>query len=399
MKTKFKLLIGIFISYAIAGCSNEELNLEAKQFFSSESATEISIDDVATNNINGEAKTYYSLLKTAIFATDSNLPHTRNVVPDNDQENPLIEKLEDIAISDEDGNPISFFSLEEKQQMEFLDEWVVLEADAMSEKLNINPELRDYVKEQNEIIGQVLQEETAQTRSGDYKVKNNNLFFQKIRERMNAKAKSYNSDASPNTRIGISGVTKVPTHTLKIELQRHARPGDFILALPVHNRPWIFLTAGSTPFNVGHSSVITDEVTTSHSDDFRFALGAQTGNGVTKERLSYWNVRCFIMGIQKVSWKWKWRGFKSRLYKVTQPVSNPSALAQRAESYRGREYVKWYEFLTAKWAAPSRFTCTTLILYCAKKEYGINVSSWWATMLSPSGLYLDSSTYIRKEIR
>ena len=111
-----------------------------------------------------------------------------------------------------------------------------------------------------------------------------------------------------------------------------------------------------------------------------------------------WDTPHYVMGIQKVKYVWKWRWFKSGLYKVTTPVSNPDALANWANKYRGHEYVKWYEFATAKWAAPKRFTCTTLVWWCAKKAYGVNVSSWYSPLVTPSGLFTDNCTYIRANV-
>lgn len=48
-----------------------------------------------------------------------------------------------------------------------------------------------------------------------------------------------------------------------------------------------------------------------------------------------------------------------------------------------------------KWAAPNRFTCTTLVWWYAKKAYGVNVSSWYFPLVTPSGLFTDNCTYIR----
>lgn len=105
-----------------------------------------------------------------------------------------------------------------------------------------------------------------------------------------------------------------------------------------------------------------------------------------------------LLGIQKVQWKWRWRGFKSRFYREITHM-HPNALADWANNYVGREYVNWYEFATAKWAAPSRFTCTTLVWWCSKKAYGVNVSSWYSPLVTPSGLFTDSCTYIRAEVK
>jgi hypothetical protein len=109
--------------------------------------------------------------------------------------------------------------------------------------------------------------------------------------------------------------------------------------------------------------------------------------------------KCYIAGLQKVKWVWKWRGFKSGLYREISKVSNPATLASWGKSYKGRPYVHWYEFLTAKWAAPSRFTCTTLVWWCAGKAYDVNVSEWYKTLVTPSGLLTDESVYIRCNVQ
>lgn len=396
MMTK-KTTLSFLIVLIMTGCAKETLEITTKSESSEEKS--YSIEDINTADANQHATTYYELLKTVILATNSNLPQTRSGETDSIQENPIVEKLENLNILDETGDSISFFSMNEEEQIEFLEDWATIEANDMSEKLSLEPELETYIQEQNEIVNQTIQEESVQTRNGNIKIVDSKRFFAKIKERMSKLYDEAGQENIPSTRISVSTEDKIPTSTLKLCLQNYARRGDFIVALPKHNTPWIFLNIGDTQFKVGHAAIINKNVTTSWSDYDTFTWGTQLHGGVKNETLNYWSVKSYIMGIQKVSWKWKWRGFKSRLYKTTTPVSNPALLANKAGEYAGREYVKWYEFPTAKWAAPSRFTCTTLVWYCAKKVYDINVSSWWATMVSPSGLYLDSSTYVRKEVK
>jgi hypothetical protein len=169
-----------------------------------------------------------------------------------------------------------------------------------------------------------------------------------------------------------------------------------MIALPMHGNAYVYLDFGNDQFKVGHAAVITRQVTNSTSFDTHFTVGAQT-SGVTTESITYWSYQCYIVGLQKIEWVWKWRGFKSGFYKQT-TLLNPAPLATWAESFKGRPYVKWYEFLTAKWAAPSRFTCTTLVWWCAKKAYDINVSEWWKTLVTPGGLLTDESVYIRRVV-
>ena len=91
--------------------------------------------------------------------------------------------------------------------------------------------------------------------------------------------------------------------------------------------------------------------------------------------------------------------FYSNLSEIIKtPVSNPSLLATWAEKYKDKAYVKWYEFLTAKWAAPTRFTCTTLVWWCTKKAYGERISPWYSTLVTPSDVLCDNNTYLKVTI-
>ena len=150
---------------------------------------------------------------------------------------------------------------------------------------------------------------------------------------------------------------------------------------------------------VGHAGIIDMWVTEWTDLDLPVTIEAYKKGGVKRLDMSFWCNPHYVMGVQKVRYRWRWRGFRSGFYKESRPVSNPEALAYWANQYVGRNYVRWYEFLTAKWAAPSRFTCTTLVWWCAKKAYGINVSSWYSPLVSPSGLFTDDETYIRRNVQ
>ncbi len=392
----FKLINILFISVVTLSCNKEnEVANTKKDNFTADSSKNISVDDINLSEINKEAFDYYSNLKTAILATGSNKKNSLR--SSEDEENPLIEKLEEIEIiKEENGEQISFFDMPENSQIDFLEDWSLLQAEEMSRKLIENPELEEYLKEQNEIVGDVLEEETTTLKSTEISlVKDNKVFFEKIKSRLETK----NSEIQPELRSTISSEDKISSDIVKNSLIANARRGDFLLVLPKHGQPWAFANLSNDNFKVGHAGILTSTVYSYTNFQQGISLGAWTSGGVKDESINTWSVRCYLMGIQKVSWKWQWRGFKSKFVKTSTPVSNPGALADWANKYKGREYVYWYEFLTAKWAAPSRFTCTTLVWYCANKAYDINISDWWATMVSPSGVYLDESTYVRKEIK
>ncbi len=392
----FRIVCLIFITITFWGCNKEDSDIGLTDAIP-EGSVEKELADIDLSGLNGEAKLYCDLIQTAVFATNSHKPVISSRVVNGEEVNPLREKLKEMEIWGENGNQISFFSLPEAEQAEFLSDWAVFEAAQMTEKIRIDPEVEEYIRQHNEIIVHVLGEESIGTRGINLRVKDNKAFFAKIRERMESLSES--AVGQPETKGSITDKGKVPFERVRAAVAKYGRVGDFMLALPRHGAPWVFLNFAHDQFKVGHAAIIKKGVTLQSEEEYKFTWGCQIKQGVMSERLDYWSVKSYVMGIRKVSWRWKWRGFKSRLVIRKTPVSQPARLANRAAGYEGRKYVNWSEFLTAKWAAPSRFTCTTLVWYCAKKEYGVNVSSWWSPLVSPSGLYLDESTYVRKAIR
>ena len=176
MKTS-KPTLALLILLIITGCSKETLEVEPQAGSGGEKS--YSIQDINSAAANPHATTYYKLLKTAILATNSNLPQTRSGSTDSISENPFVEKLENLDISDENGDSISFFSMNEEEQTAFLDDWAMLEANDMSEKLSLEPELETYIQKQNEIVEQAIQEEAIQTRNGIVKIVDSERFFLK----------------------------------------------------------------------------------------------------------------------------------------------------------------------------------------------------------------------------
>lgn len=176
MKTR-KSILALLILLIVTGCSKEILEVVPQAESSEEKS--YCVQDVNSAVVNPHATTYYELIKTAILATNSNLPQTRGGSTDSISDNPFVEKLENLDILDENGDSISFFSMNEEEQAAFLDDWATLEANDMSEKLSIEPELETYIQEQNEIVEQTIQEEAIRTRSGGMKIVDKERFLRK----------------------------------------------------------------------------------------------------------------------------------------------------------------------------------------------------------------------------
>jgi hypothetical protein len=309
-------------------------------------------------------------------------------------------------VQEEISEEVSFFDMDPTEQEAFLENWAILEAEQLSEKILLAPEIEEVIQAENEAIESVLGEELVSVKGGQSYLKDKKVFFSKLQDRLaeNEKQQLKEIEETPATKlINFSDADrKIPYTKMRSALRSYARVGDFLLALPMHNNPYIYLDVafgetGNNPFAVGHAGIIT-KIPDATVENTEITVAARS-NGVRNETLQYWSYKSYIAGIQKVKWVWKWRGFKSGLYREVTPVSNPALLASWGNSFKGRPYVHWYEFLTAKWAAPSRFTCTTLVWWCSNKAYDINVSEWYKTMVTPSGLYSDESVYIRCNVQ
>lgn len=119
MKTR-KSILALLILLIVTGCSKEILEVVPQAESSEEKS--YCVQDVNSAVVNPHATTYYELIKTAILATNSNLPQTRGGSTDSISDNPFVEKLENLDILDENGDSISFFSMNEEEQAAFLDD-------------------------------------------------------------------------------------------------------------------------------------------------------------------------------------------------------------------------------------------------------------------------------------
>lgn len=124
------------------------------------------------------------------------------------------------------------------------------------------------------------------------------------------------------------------------------------------------------------------------------------GQGVIKESLNSWYRHqdpWFILKIKKISYVYN---TKTRKYtKVLTSVSNyeETEFANELKKHYGKQYVQYIEFPIAKWLAPVRFTCTSLIWWAAQQVYDIDLSPWVSTVVSPSDIYLSEYTFIKQK--
>lgn len=90
MKTR-KSILALLILLIVTGCSKEILEVVPQAESSEEKSN--CVQDVNSAVVNPHATTYYELIKTAILATNSNLPQTRGGSTDSISDNPFVEKI------------------------------------------------------------------------------------------------------------------------------------------------------------------------------------------------------------------------------------------------------------------------------------------------------------------
>ncbi len=366
-----------------------------------------SIDYRETTNV--EAVRYYTNLNKIIKSLTLQQSLTKETVEqteyfnaeyylEHEEEYPMLAKLATIDVELEDGSIITYFDLPDDEKEEFLNEYTTQEALALSAKIEVAPEIEWFIKEENRIIEEAMECQAVITKDGLLSINDPKSFLAAIRDKIDSLA-FMPAISNPETKLGYSNNKKtVPYEKVLRIIANVAKRGDVIVALPNHDNPMCLIDFGNKKYMVGHAEIFTRNITQSTRIDDLTTVGAWVEDGVSRKKLENWCYKSYVVGICHYKVKWKWRGFKSHFYSVKTPVSNPAALASKAESYIGHSYVHWYEFLTPKWAAPARFTCTSLVWWCAKKEYGEKISPWYSTIVTPSDVLTDNNTYLKATI-
>ena len=414
----------ILLTMLVASCANNSLNtlpmVENPEENQGNQPTELRSVTDQLRSIDPEALAYCNNAKTIMYGTSAferpKAIQSYEMLMDNDSslvENPMSLRLQSLTIEDEEsGKSVDFFDMSVEQKQVFVDMLLVEDAKMLTERINVAPEFKNMLQRENLITSRVIERNQLVNREIGLVHSGLRSLSEKTVDAKDFFKELYNEfeveNNTPSTQPQLRGIggsisfnyPKVPIKRVKYFWQKYARRGDFIVAIPNHFFPWAYVNVGkNVRFKVGHAGIINKKITSSTDlYDKSSTIECYTDNGVQGLNIATWDTPHYVMGIQKVKYVWKWRGFKSGLYKVTTPVSNPDALANWANKYLGHEYVKWYEFATAKWFAPKRFTCTTLVWWCAKKAYGVNVSSWYSPLVTPSGLFTDNCTYIRANV-
>ena len=416
MKTYYVIAF-ILCTLLTAGCKKEEVELTPKQAerditnsLSSlpslqDPPLQLKEVDVIKGEVDEDVWNYFQNIKTVLYATtlqtDTNtLDFTPNVHVGG--VNKIAEKLLTLDINDSIGNSMPLSSMTPEQQVVFIDLYLAVEAKALNEKLTLAPELKEVIENENKIIETTIQ--------------NNDLIpltlgliapeqLQKIKhisyadfERRHESDRACFKMVRKDDAEGFAPVGGAPTYPrdpfpeyVRYMWAQYSHPGHFVLRLPKHAMPWVYAAIDGKGGTVGHAGIIDKDISSTTDLNANSTIESYPKTGVQYH--SKWDKPHYIMGIQRVKYYFSWKLSDFGIKRKCTPV-DPYSLRYWANKYIGVEYTNAFIFPVAKLAAPHYFICTTLVWWCSHKAYGIDLSRWLSTIVTPSDLLIDENSYI-----
>ncbi len=421
IKSKFLFILGFIVCIFFISCSKDEDHIpKIDNFLRKAINYDTRNSKEIMENISPELVDYYNNIKSILYATNS-IDLSKNQLRSTllEEENPMVEKLKSIVIEDENtGKRIGFYDLPLDQRRVFLDLLLSKEAESLMIKCESVNGLKFFINEENKITKTLLDSEGLRRLSVGSdenlrSIKPMRSIQDFLAKREKGISNILNSKEKREELRGVGWIIEggyVPKHAFigdKVVNRwiGSARRGDFVLALPLFEDPSVDFNKNNEWGKVGHAGIICNPVNYRTQEDYNITLEAYPSNeeenrkdGVHWYTPADWRTYHYVMGICSVVYKWKWRGFKSGIYKEYIPVEDHKAMAKLALTFEGRPYAGGLDFVRAKSVAPDKFICTTLVWYCAKITYDINVSGWYASLVSVTGLFTDDCTYIRKKV-
>ena len=87
---------------------------------------------------------------------------------------------------------------------------------------------------------------------------------------------------------------------------------------------------------------------------------------------------------------------RSLSQKLIELIDDLSRMADRAETYVGTPYGSVFNTMRE---VPNKFICSSLVWYCAKMEYDVDISNGSRKYVWPSDILKNSDTYIKTEYK
>lgn len=433
-----KIYLYSVVLFFLFSCENKNVTITPTDKEQSKTIVEYA-EDINKANINPVAKEYYqNIAQIAQWyavhpkVREDNFARMARAPENPDSINTLLEKLKELSITDSLNNPISFFDLNEKDREAFLKDFITIESNLLSEKLAIDTtgQIAQGIQQINRMHRSAvpnLQQRIAAVDEDPYwavrrrmqqeekkaieKIRANIPPVQKINREDGCTSYSLDDEfwkkVSKSIKSKFSTRSK-PKSLTPQEFVNRIRPsirkGRLLISLPGGNETrWPLVIYSYIPwkYDVGHVAVFSkngSEIPYNIDDNKIISIGANNSRGVHNEKIKEdWTNNhsiAFVGQVYRVKWKWKWRGFKSRYYKVSRDVDNDD-IYYEIKRQLGKPYCSIFQTLfISKLVAPKRFICSSAAWWAAKKGTGVNISNWYKTNIWPAGVYLSDRVRI-----
>jgi hypothetical protein len=176
-----------------------------------------------------------------------------------------------------------------------------------------------------------------------------------------------------------------------------ALPGGFNTSYPI-----IFYT-NQDFYDVGHVAVLTlnsSQVpsTINNDETFKMSISTNSTENMHEESLKKnWTSEhgvAFVGQVFDVNWVWFYHHWYDFGFKRVATDVNNDNIYNKVVPLIGKPYCNIFQLLTAKWAAPGHFICSSTAWWCAEQGCNVDIGDWWKPTIFPAGVYLSDRVRI-----
>lgn len=343
----------------------------------------------------------------------------------------MIAHLQFLDIKEEEtNNPIRFYDLPLEDREEFLNAYLKEEQKSIEEKVALIPELLTEIEKYDLACEKIFSSQNIQRLDYD------NMDFGKFSTAKTQSCKTLKTHSIPaeeedlfdlieeelasqqhtqdqvdmsdglsptvlrsSSSSGGGRNTSVKNKIISKHLEARVRRGDIL----IRKKRW--LAIGKNFSIGGHTAIINTPLNWNSKPEHNLSIDSTPkdkkeghSDGVQYMNFDTWCRPHAVLGIQKVITrrsKVKIRG-RHRYYRSYVRIEDLSRMADRAITYIGRPYGNVFKTMNE---VPNKFIYSSLVWYCAKMEYGVDISNGSRKYVWPSDILKDSNTYVKTEYK
>lgn len=208
--------------------------------------------------------------------------------------------------------------------------------------------------------------------------------------------------------FGPSQENEIPYEKFAGELAGVVKKGDFCVTLSIHRKPLVLVNLTNLILDgnidhrfTGHSGMFVEDFGQDVAADSLITLAA-SWDGVGYEPISNWSTELYVLEIKEMEYIWDPSGENPlTVNRKSYPLQKRDEFIAYAKQHLGvpfLDYTKIGNWVTFKNLAPNTFVCSSLLWWCVRNVYGVDMSIPFLSFVSPSRILLNPYTDIKKII-